>query len=295
MPRSALVCITCGLLLASRLGAEEKYTLKLKSPGKGDIVSITSEATEDGDSTFTLDGKPMTEKGVKVTTLKYREEMLEKEEGKRPSRSKLTYDKAEVKKDDKATTLGVEGKTVLMQRKDGKNQYTFDDGKEVSKEDAAHLSHGKSERDDRTFEQMLLPPGPVAVGESWKIDMKAVAKELTKDDDSLTIDGDKAKGTGKLNKVSKKDGKLFGEITFELELPVLKMKFDNDEIAMDAGSKMVITDTIDGCLDGSMSNRKVTRTADITIAGSGKVGKSNVALDSKGKFTQKETEEEVKK
>jgi len=294
MFRNALCSLALVLvLLAPGIRAEDKdkTTIKLKQQTKGDILTVTSEES------MAMEGMGLNTKTV--TTLKYREEMVEKEEGKKPVKVKRVYESAEENNGDKSSTLGIQGKTVLIEKKDGKYQFSYDDGKAVDKKDIGHLKmafgEDKNDRDDRARETMLLPTGPVAAGDSWTIDMKKVTKEIFKGDDSFAFDDAKAKGTGKLVKVYKKDGKLFGEYKIDLDIPILKMKAGTTEADLDSGSKVTISETIDGCIDGSLLTRKGDTKIDMTIIGKLKIGDQEVKLDSKVKVTQKVSEEEVKK
>jgi hypothetical protein len=93
----------------------------------------------------------------------------------------------------------------------------------------------------------MMPKNAVKMNDEWKIDMKDVTKKLGSGDE-MELDADKAKGTGKLVKVYMKDGKQFGEIQINLELPIKSI--GKGEKASE-GSKVTVNGTLDVCIDGS--------------------------------------------
>src|SRR5581483_9656401 len=94
----------------------------------------------------------------------------------------------------------------------------------------------------------FLPGKPVKVGDGWTIDVGKVAGELG--ESGMVIDEKKSAAAGKLTKVYDKGGKKFGVIEVTMELVVTKLK-GAQEVPLKDGSKLTITLTLDGCIDGS--------------------------------------------
>src|SRR5262249_15115622 len=163
---------------------------------KGDRTAFTSEDVEhDVFKVIDAEGGAKEEKKDKVTVRAYRETVLEKAEGKKATKLRREYEKARVKEKGKERTLPYEGKTVLIEKKGDKYEFEIEGGKPLTGKDAEELEKEFNEHtiDAAKLDKLMLPPKPVAVGESWKIDAAAVVKELLggDDDDAIRIDAAK--------------------------------------------------------------------------------------------------------
>ncbi|HZT83543.1 MAG TPA: hypothetical protein VFA26_25155, partial [Gemmataceae bacterium] len=202
------------------------------------------------------EGKKALKEDAKQETKKvaYKATILEKPEGaQRPTKLTRTYEKARVTAGGKERTLPYEGKSVLIEKKGDRYQFKIEGGEELTGKDAEELNkefNRKDNTDTEELKKLLIPKAPVAAGGTWKLDMAAVAKELSKGGGPV-IDASKAKGTGKLVKAYRKDGKQYGVMEFDLDLPVTEMPIGPMTLPLEAGSKLTIRMTVDGCIDGT--------------------------------------------
>lgn len=253
--RIASLCIL-SVLFAGARGADT-YTIKVKKSSKGDVLLVSAEENEDT-KVIVADGAGtvIQEQVNKETQVnKYREEILEKAAGKKATKLRRTYEKAQVTKDGKTTALAYEGKTVLIEQKDGKFRFQIEGGKELTGDEARVLAkefERERQDEDKDFDAMVMPNKPVAEGETWKLDMKAIAEQMEKEA-KMKCDGDKASGIGKLLKAYKKDGVQYGEMSFRLELPIKSIEEGAEKLALQPGATLIIQVTVDGCIDGTRS------------------------------------------
>src|SRR5262249_47344843 len=137
------VCLIVGLFLApAPAGAEDTYTIKIKETAKGDVENISDENTEDVAITIKdAGGKVLNEvKQKEPGPQKNREETLDREPKHNAPNPRRTYEKARVTADGKTVDLPYQGKTVLIEKKDGKYIYTIEGGKEITGDDAKYLN-----------------------------------------------------------------------------------------------------------------------------------------------------------
>src|SRR5262249_50246140 len=178
--------------------------------GKGDVEQTEKVLTEQTKLKI-LDpqGNALKDSDEKKTTsFVYKETILEKPDGKKKAtRLSRHYDKAEVTKEGKAQTRSYQGKTVLIEKKDGKYHFSIEGGDEVKAEEAQELNKefNKEMDVDKDWTQLMLPKKAVKVNESWKIDGAVFAKDLEKEfGGAMQIDAAKMVATGKLLKAHKK-------------------------------------------------------------------------------------------
>jgi hypothetical protein len=176
----------------------------------------------------------------------------------------------------------LKGKTVLIEK--GKMNYSFalEGGGELNAEAADLLQKEFNKKNDVDMDEMMLPKKPVKVGDTWTVEPKAVEKMFG---DEMAVDKDKASVTGKLLKVYDKDKAKWGVIEYVIELPVLSIKSPMGAVDTADGSKLKMTMTIDGCVDGSAYGGSVTgkMDGDITL----KIPGAEVALKMKGDIGSK--------
>jgi hypothetical protein len=289
--------MTLGLLLAPAAGvAQETYSIKLKEQGPGERALIEKSETTTA-VTKAVDGKQkeLTNETQKTSqTSVFQETILEREAKKRATKLSRTYEKAQVTKAGKTTDLAYQGKTVMIEKKEGKYRFTYEGGKELTKEEAQDLDQEFNRRsnDDVNFEKLLLPGRPVKVNETWKIDMGPVTKEFGADA-QMELDAAKATGTGTLKKVYKKDGRQYGEMVLKLEMPIKSVGSGPKKIVAQDGSKGVLEFTMDVCIDGSEASgvlkgtMKFDLTAKLPLPG-GDTGTLTVHSEGVNQETQKE-------
>jgi hypothetical protein len=296
------MCLTLGLgllLLPTGARAEEAYPIKLRDPVTGDTLQVNrNEDTQSQSKVVDAAGKALVEKEEKGgKTAVYRETVLEKPEGRaKPTRLKREYEKARVQTGDKSESLPYEGKTVLIEKKDGKYQFQVEGGEAIKGGDARVLDEEFNKEDDNfDLQKAILPKGAVAKGDSWKIDMEPITAAFAKNA-KLQLDAAKAEGTGKLIKVYRKDDAQFGVLEFHLELPVKELGAGKDTIALDPGAKWTMDVTVDGCIDGSRTDGTMKATFKISASGAVPIGDGTSAkLTTTGQGSFQATAQQVKK
>lgn len=257
------------LIAPALLCAQEKFTIKLKHAAKGDVTLHARETTKIEAITVTgPDGNVLQEKKqTAVEVNKYTEEIIEKLAGQRATKAKRTYSEATKKIDDSSAKLAYDDKTVLIEKKGDKYEFTID-GKELTDEEAGELkqSFDPKKPADEDMDKLLLPSKPVGVGESWEIDGKNLTKLFGEEEKTAkTLALDKTKGSGKLVKAYKKDGRQFGVLEYSIEVPVKALE---GEHPCRDGAKLVMTVNVDGCIDGTAEadsgtfTMKISGTAD---------------------------------
>ena len=303
MPRKMALLVLAGLLMAAApLRTEDAYSITVKKAGQGDVTKQDKRETETSSVKVEgPDGKALQDqKQERTVTEAYKESILAKEKGKKATKLRREYSKAVVKVGKNETTLPYQGKTVLIEKKDGKYHFQIEGGDELTGKDAELLSKSFSAggEDDvsEELDKIFLPQKPVKVDETWKIEPDALVKAFSKDPKQpFPVDKSKVAGTGKLVRAYKKDGKQYGVLDVKVDLP-LKGDFPlvpGQSAPIQAGSKMTLHVEVDACIDGSCSDAvaDTTMEADIvaTIKGpDGKQYKMTLHSTQKGKTDEKD-------
>ncbi len=260
------------LLAAPATWAEEAYVIKIKPEWKAGRRTQFTETFTENSRTVLTDG---TGKAVEDTTLSIEKSAVVEETivalkagTKRPEKILMKFDKLKFKRNGEAVDHGLDGKTVVAELQGDDFALSIEGGGKLNDE-ANHLL--KEELRDEyldeeyDFDRLYLPAKPVRVGETWSCDIQALAKVIEKQE-GFKIDVAKAKGTGKLVKVSKKDGHTFGELEITVDLPVRQFAdLDGDEVKPHEGSKSKMLYSYAGCIDGSVDEGVMTITAEETI------------------------------
>lgn len=253
MQRQVWSMILAGFVLMSGSArGDEKYTIQLMKAGKG---TIGEESKEEKTAMKMIisgpDGKVLNERNEETKEIvKFTEETLEREAKKKPTKLRRTYEKAQILEKGKTSTLPYEGKAVLIERKGDKYVFTIEGGKDLTGGDARLLAKefNKDKDDQKEFDELMLPKGPVALNEAWKIDADEIVKQFVKE--QMDVDKEKVKARGKLVKAYKKDGIQFGVMEFDLELPVIAIGKGEQKVKMDEKTKLLIKVSLDACIDG---------------------------------------------
>ena len=284
-------------LAAWPVGASEKYSIKIKREAKGEISQASDRMTESSKIAYIVMGAVQPMDQCTIRTSKFREEVLEKEPGKRATRIRRIYQKAELHKNGQKTVPGFLGKEVLIERTaDG---YKFGvDGKAPTGDDAAFLTDefkDKKSDDETKLEKVLFPKAPVAVNETWKPDLAEIAKEIGLSD-AMTIDLARSSARGKLSKAYQKGGKQYGVINIDLNLAVNKFGAGGNAAELDKGSKIKMNIQFDGCIDGSSISGVMKLTMEMYMSGAVKSPDgAEVKIDARVRKTGIQTLEELHK
>jgi hypothetical protein len=303
MRRNFWVVLVVGLLWSpAGVRADETYTIKFKTDAKGAQTLQESRETEQSHlKVLDANGKAVEDKEEeKITVLKYRQSVLELPDAKkRPTRLRRQYDKAQLTTDGNAQTLAYEGKTVLIEKKDGKYRFQIEGGDELTGKDAEVLDEefNKAKDDRSELEQalFLFPKKAVRVNETWKIDPEGLKALSKREGAEMPLDLDKAGGTGRLVRAYRKDGRQFGVLEFRIEMP-LKGTIGKEKLEVATGTKMTVQIKLDACIDGQVGDGTADRVAKMDLTGTVKGPDGNdykVVLN--GNSVKKSTQKDLPK
>ena len=154
------------LLLAATAAAQEAVQIKIDKPQVGDRVKHSREEKSDTKITITVGGMDQKKDEAKTKTLVYVEEVLAVPEGAdRATKLTRTYEKPQITSEGKARKLDVEGKTVLIEKKGDKFDFTVE-GKAVEGESLTMLQSEFNKEGKEEPRDLMLPKQPVKPGET---------------------------------------------------------------------------------------------------------------------------------
>jgi len=255
--------------------AAQEYAIKLKRPGLGD--KTRTEVTDDFKLEFKIadnNGNVVMEaQETKTHKFVFREVGLERAAGSEDLvRLQRQYEHAERKIKDVRETLPYQGKTLFIEKKDGRFQFRIDGGDVLEGKEAEELHEEFNKGDFRKLTtEHFLPRKTVKLNETWKYDVAALAKAFS-GDGKIEIDEAKSTGSGRLTKAYMKNGRQFGIIELTIEFPVSHLDIDGNKAATKAG-KLTIQLQADTCIDGTLDDSRLKGTvtgdirADVTING----------------------------
>ena len=210
------------LVAVSTATAEEKtYDLKLDWKfSKGQTFVVREAKVQSMDLVVRQGETPVNQQNKRTNaTFQYTEAILEVRDGER-AKTSLAFQKAGRMEGEKMVPYGFQGKTVIATHPaDGKTTFQLQGEGTLTAEDQEALTEyfGEDGTDEGpSGEELLAPKDPVKVGESWKPQIAAMAKEL----EGLTIDAAKSDGKLTLEKVEVRDGREMGRVTGWLNFAV---------------------------------------------------------------------------
>jgi hypothetical protein len=259
--RRTLAILVVGLAAVTLRADDGPVTIKVRQSGPGDKVKETKTETTTQKVAATVMGMDMTKEEQSTSRFVYTEEVVSKPAGaKRATKLRRVYEKAEVTKNGEKQNVGLDGKTVVVEKAGDGYTITVDGNEPAGL--AAELLQKEFRKEKQVTEEDLLPRQPVKVGGTWKIDLDKFAKDA---EGELDIDAAKSTGTGKLVKVYDKGGKKFGVMEITFDLVVTKAGGGGQEVELKAGSKMKLVAVMDACIDGSSADGtgKITTTGDL--------------------------------
>jgi hypothetical protein len=281
----AFLAFGMAVLTAQTPKGEDGITLKLKKLTKGDTTY--AEITETNTvKTVIKNGKEVIqqENAKVIDTMKFVEEILDRQEGKKPSKLKRAYQTASRNFAGKDKPLEYQNKTLLIERKKEGYEFLVEGGKPLTGEQAELLLKEFSKPDeDRPFERLFFPAKPVKTGETWKVDLEPIAKELAADS-GFTFNVAKATGTGKIVKISEKFGKNYAELEIDVALPLTGI---GTQVAFAEGATFNLKFKYDGCIDGTITDGVATLEIKIKADGTIKENGFTVAMDIEGQIVDK--------
>ncbi len=281
MTRCAALAVVAGLFAwTGAAQTQEAITINLYTRAQGDailftkIVSvITKVKVEDGKGNVIVD-----KTDIKGEVSAYKETVQQRKGTKPATRLEREYTKCQLKNDDDTEELDLQGKTVIIEKKEDAYTYTYKGGKEVTGTAAALLAKEMTQKRDSSaeLEKLMLPKAAVKPGESWKLDVAPILDNLFKGAD-MDFHAAKATGTGKLAKAYIKGGRQFGEIQYRLVVPLKSMGKVPTQRTFDEGAKMTFDLTMDVCIDGT--SEAGTILARVSLIGTSTADDSIVRLD----------------
>lgn len=198
------------------------------------------------------------------------------------SELKWTFSKATQVKEGQNVALGFQGKTVLVKHAKGKpREFSYEGGTPIAEQDLAPLKKAFMGGDEKGGEpsgaDMFAPKKPVKVGESWSLDLKAVAKGMFDADMADAVLYDKATSKFTLKSVESRNGADFGKIEGVMELPLGSM----GPMKLDAPIVLKMTIDADACIDGKLPDHVVKIKAEMKgkTAAAGPNGKIDIDMD----------------
>jgi hypothetical protein len=268
MIRILSVVAVCGLLAGPALGAgEPTYTIKIKKAAAGQTEHVDKmEQSTERLKIVDNNGNAVKEEDKKTGHhYVYQQTILEKKPGAmKATRLKRKYEKASVTQGGETTRLRYEGKNILIEKKGDHYVFLLEGDEQLTGEDAKQLDKEFNKKTDITeaeLEKLVLPPGPVKVNESWKVDPAPLTKVL----EGMELNLEKTTATAKLTRAYRKDRRQFGVIVLQLNLVPKGMNKDGMTFAFQPNSKITLHVTIDGCIDGSSTTASMSFTGDMAI------------------------------
>lgn len=256
--RAVFLLTLAGAMTAGPAAAQEKYTIKLKELSAGETWKVDMEQTASFKvkETIEKEKEPRIITGANSLHDVFIETILEKPAGaKAATKAKRVYQQALRESTDvnaKEKQRPYHGKTVLIEKKGDKYEFRIEGGS-VVENDPALL--GDFEQDRQQNKKLFVPPGPVAVKDSWKADPALFLGDLAKTSDLKVA---KAEGTATLVKVYKKEGRLYGIIEANVVLEfTAKSRDDKPGQGTTTDSKAHLQLTFDGCIDGSFAETHI--------------------------------------
>jgi len=253
--RSFIIALATIWLAAKPASAEETYVLTPpKSADVGEHVRISNELSDDTDfSLLDADGKVVQSKSEKtIRTSVYVQTVLAKEKNKNPSKLSVTFEKASMTKDGSDAEVGLAGKTIIIERQGKSNTFRYEDGTEPAQGPLEFLNKqfkagGES---DASWDIAFFPKAPVKIEETWSADLEEAARQLADRETPVHFDLSKSKGTCRLLKVYKKEGRTFAVISVDAELALQDVGAAPNVIKFSPGSVFTFKGTIEKCTSG---------------------------------------------
>jgi hypothetical protein len=226
------------------------YTIAIREKHAGEKYEVTVTATR---SELSLQGngkdQEPTQSVTKVTTKSVYTETVEAVDGAAVTKGTRAYTVAEGADFGKVVPLSYAGKTVAYQRKGEQMTFVLANGEPVPPGKETFALQNDFERNRPKGPVQLLPETAVKVGESWDVPAEKLTAVFGPGAQEAGV-----KASGRLEKVTTKDGKQYGVVTLRLQSSL-----------SEKGGKDSLEWTYDGCIDGSVTDgtRKAVQTIQV--------------------------------
>jgi hypothetical protein len=257
--RKTCLAAVFAVALSPLAAAAQEHAIKVKQPGLGDKTRTV--ATSDFKVEFkvldTDNNVVMEAQETKTNKFVFREVGLERAaSGADLVKVKRHYEHAERTVKGVRETLPYQGKTVLIEKKDGKFEFRIEDGEVLEGKDAQELIEEFNKGGLRKLiSEHFLPRKAVKVDDSWKFDVAPLAKAFMADG-KTEIDETKSTGKGRLLKAYTKHDKPYGVIELTLEFPLTHINHDGNKVPA-KDSKMALRLQADTCIDGALDESRI--------------------------------------
>jgi hypothetical protein len=267
-------------VLVTSAHAEDAVEIKFYQPRVGDRLKATIEERTEANTISGMVFGRREKNSLKVKSFVYVDEFLEFADGNpKATKLKRTYQKAELTNGDKSTTLPVEGKTILIEMKDRKYQFTID--KEPLDGEAGQLLDAEFNKPNPTdLLPLILSAKSVKPSETWKLDATRAFAALNADKSIAGLNGARLKfdrtkldATGKLLKTLEVEKTQFGEFELKISAPLNE-------------NPKVLRQSKDG-------DRSVTLTGKLCVDGTSPEGQTKMVQKTAFKWTSVDTGVEV--
>lgn len=251
------------LALATAAPAQE-YTLKLKQAPTGAAVAVQQHDQFKLEFKLTDGGGNAIQSKKEARELKfaYRETGLVKPDDAAQFTSlKREYQKAERSVAGVKEALPYQGKTVVLDRKEGKYSFRIDGGDELDGKEAEELNDEFNKGNLKSLNRdTFLPKNPVKVGDPWKLEVTPIGRELARSS-NFALDEAKSTGTGKLLRVYRKGGRQFGVIETVMDFTITHLVDPKSGVRTPCQDSSVrLKSVTDTCIDGARE-QSVTRSS----------------------------------
>ena len=215
----------------------------------------------------------------------FEETILAKEPGKPATKLARKYEKVLVREKGKDVEIPLKGKTVTIERRDGKYAFKLDSG-ELSEAMLKFLADSFKDESDKVddFNEVFFSKEPVKVGQTWERDPKVIFAEMFKGE-SAGINIGEGKATGKLIEIYQKDGHPYGRIDISISVPVQSIGKGKDIVVAKPNSQFQIKLHFDACIDGAQTAGKLTGSMQLSLSAdvplpNGKTGVLKMSMSS---------------
>jgi hypothetical protein len=243
------------VLLAIPRGAhaQDSYTLKLPAAAKGDVNRVAFSMRQSfGLIKLDVFGNEIRNDNNDATSaLTYVDTILD-QAGGQTTRFRRQFERAvQTVNGCQPIPMLCDGKTVLVEVKDGKTQATWEGG-EMVPDSFAHQMELilKGSRD--SFASFCkvdpLPSLPVKVGETWTVNIAKLVNDCEAKH-GCEIKG--ASGSATLQKVEKRGASLFAVMSVKVQVPLTCIVQGDKRISLNDGCGMTWESTYDFCVDGT--------------------------------------------
>lgn len=265
---ASAIAVGLGFVTALTVKADDSYTFKLYKSKKGDKTENVRKESYKTNVIVDIDGTKSKENTTSGSHEVYSDEILEMNERGRATKLIRHFTVAETTQKGENTTAVYAGKSVLIELKGDKFEFSVD-GKMLGEDEAPELFKRYNEKkSDEPKTDDFLPSVAVKVGDGWKVlDDKCEMVFKAIGEQKMKFDTKKSSIEGKLLKAYKKGDAQFGIVELNMTMFVTEINTGEEFLTTTEDSKLVVNVVLDLCIDGSVEfeHVKMELTPNITI------------------------------